>query len=166
MNKFSFIFIVLALFIFIGCDREDCTRIDGNMWSSKSLEVMGLWDAVDYCEDLNECGYTDWRLPNINELRTLIKNCPETQTGGICGVQDPDCLDRNCSYSAGKCYCEEKGDNGGYYSKLGDDSVVLWSSSTSEDIDGCVISPIEWSVDFSDGSVVDDTDGNHVRCVR
>ncbi len=31
-------------------------------------------DAVDYCANLNEDGYSDWRLPNIDELKTLMGN--------------------------------------------------------------------------------------------
>ena len=29
-------------------------------------------DSVNYCEALDKSGYTDWRLPNINELNTLV----------------------------------------------------------------------------------------------
>ena len=148
-------------------DGEDCPTIDGNMWSSRSSETMDRWDAVDYCEELNECGYSDWRLPDINELRMLIKNCPETQTGGACPVKDPNSLD---IYYGGKCSCEEKENNGGYYSKLGDDdSVVLRSSSIFDHVDGCVVTTLGWVVDFSSGSVDNDEYSYyycHVRCVR
>jgi len=34
---------------------------------------MNWNDAIDYCKNLKYAGYTDWRLPEIQELKTLIK---------------------------------------------------------------------------------------------
>jgi hypothetical protein len=41
-------------------------------WTTESLEKMKWEDALQYCEDLDYGGYIDWRLPNINELKTLL----------------------------------------------------------------------------------------------
>ena len=44
----------------------------GYMWSKESSSAM-TWDgAINYCKRLNEGGYNDWKLPNIDELKTLV----------------------------------------------------------------------------------------------
>ncbi len=120
---------------------------------------MGWSDAKAYCKNLVEDGSSDWRLPTISELRTLIKNCPATETGGECGVTD-DCLSwEACRNNAcrGCKYFEE-----GRYSKLGD-TGDFWSSSEQSDSTGYA-----WSVNFNSGGVsyYDEDDDGDVRCVR
>ena len=143
-----------------GSSSGSCTITeDGKMWSPMSSSTMSWDDAVSYCNNLTECGYSDWHLPTISELRTLIKNCSGTVTVGSCGVTD-SCLSssgcRNdpcdgCSY-----------DSSGYYSKLGD-SDSLWSSSTKSDS-----SSNAWRVYFLSGSVLSygKSNGSNFRCVR
>ena len=140
--------------------ENECHTIDGNMWSSKSSDTMYWDDAFSYCNGLNECGYSDWKLPNINDLRTLIKNCPGSQAGGQCAISDPVHL-ADSDWS-NYCYCEKT--NSGYYSKLGDnDNVWLWSSSVLSDN-----SDYAWYVRFGSGYVDRRHKGNdiYVRCVR
>ena len=45
----------------------------GLMWQGgKSGNTMTWEDALSYCENLNLGGFTDWRLPNIKELLSLV----------------------------------------------------------------------------------------------
>jgi len=142
------------------------SRTIGNLvWSDRSSSEMNWNAAKQYCANLSEGGFTDWRLPNINELRTTIKNCSKTELGGECKVSEKNgCLSDNCWYPDGSCYCESRSNNGGYYSKLGDpDGVFLWSSSTSSDSTDSA-----WYVGFGNGVVGYSHKSNdiYVRCVR
>ncbi|MBP5407431.1 DUF1566 domain-containing protein [bacterium] len=122
----------------------------GLTWSSKSKHI-NLKEAVSYCKKLNEGGFNDWRLPTISELRTLIQNCPATQTGGKCKVTDK-CLYYDCRNDA--CRGCDDSDSSGKYSKLGDTSS-LWSDT-------------QWRVGFSTGRLSREPWGYvfDVRCVR
>ena len=133
-------------------------KVKGLPWSEKSAEKMNWNDAVNYCSNLNEGGYNNWRLPNIDELRTLIENCPRTETDGECGVTN-SCLSSKCRHACGGY----KNDSSGKYSKLGDiDS--LWSSSSVESDNSKSV----WKVSFDNGSVYSTRIGSklYARCVR
>ena len=132
----------------------------GLVWSAKSLgNVMYQLAAYDYCDNLSEGGYSDWRLPSIDELRTLIKNCWKTYIGGECRVSLEGCRESSCENDA--CAgCSS--DLSGKYSKLGDNEI-LWSASAPPDFTDC-----SWIVDFGDGGIK--IDSSHwdfrTRCVR
>jgi len=49
---------------------------DNNDTNNTLLTWQG---AIDYCETLNLEGKDDWRLPNINELRTIINRTQPEQ---------------------------------------------------------------------------------------
>ena len=57
-------------------DNGDYTVTDdatGLMWQQATDSTTKTWkEALSYCEDLALAGYTDWRLPNIKELRSLV----------------------------------------------------------------------------------------------
>ena len=45
----------------------------GLIWQKTYDETEKKWsDALAYCENLTYAGYSDWRLPNINELLSLV----------------------------------------------------------------------------------------------
>ncbi|MBO4698669.1 DUF1566 domain-containing protein [bacterium] len=144
------VLIVCGVVVNIAEQQRQGVKIGTLYWSPRSFRKMTWRSAKEYCEDLTDGGYSDWRLPTISELRTTINNCPGSQSGGSCKVSD-SCLSDNCW--SGSCYCGCISDcpysyaNGGYYSKLGDDDVVLWSSSVLSD------NPrYRWCVLFGKGS--------------
>ena len=80
MEKLICIFFVLFIAISV-CTAADYTDNGDGTISDNDTGLMWkmitdgpfIWeDALIHCENLNYAGYTDWRLPNINELRTLV----------------------------------------------------------------------------------------------
>ena len=66
-------------------------------WSAEAGDPMTWEEAKNYCSNLTENNHSDWRLPNIDELRTLIQNCDKTKPGGKCRIsENRQCLDEKC----------------------------------------------------------------------
>jgi len=120
----------------------------GLMWQQDNVEIINWSQANKYAKNLKLGGFSDWRLPTIDELKTLIVGVPE-----------------------GKEFGEEKkgfGENGSYWQKGvwkygGNAFGCFWSSSERSGYEGYAK-----HVDFFTGSV-----GNvlksyplDVRCVR
>jgi len=59
-------------------DNGDGTVTDnvtGLMWQKENDHVDRDWeDALAYCEDSELAGRTDWRLPDIKEIRSIVDN--------------------------------------------------------------------------------------------
>lgn len=127
-------------------------------WSSRSTKSMEYNQAVSYCNNLTEDGYSDWRLPNIDELRTLIQNHSGTQTDGTCPISEK--AGKLAWWSDRTSDCD--GRAGSNFSKLGD-TGWFWSSSTKSDG-----TEYAWYVSFDNGPVYNDikTNFTNVRCVR
>jgi|GEM_PF-588768 len=136
-----------------GCPGNDrfCYSHDGLNWSDPSSQVLSYSDAGEYC--YNKFG----RLPTISELRTLVKNCPATQTGGLCKVDD-SCLSQTSCWSDNCLGCEE----GKTYSVF-EDKGWFWSGSATEEAASHV-----WRINFDDGNLgaYDVSSANYVRCVE
>ena len=60
-------------FTVTGCDNK-CLRDNFTemMWGRPHSVEMTWEEAIVFANDLNFCCYEDWRLPNINELESLV----------------------------------------------------------------------------------------------
>jgi len=139
----------------------------GLVWQDPpNTGTLKLQAASDYCDALTLANLDDWRLPSVSELRSLIRGCPATVTGGACGVLD-SCLQESCNSTDACASCtagQGPGASHCYWdSVLAGTCGALWSSSADETNTGR-----DWIVDFSLGSF--DVDGGQnlhlVRCVR
>ena len=136
----------------------------GLTWQNPPESEMTWQESMDYCEGLTLDGHADWHLPTISELRSLMRGCPDTQTGGSCGVVD-ECLSGACS--SDKCYgCSgDGGPDGGCYWPVEAEGPCswYWSSSTREYSDDSA-----WHINFGYGGIASPNKAysSHVRCVR
>ena len=95
-------------------------------------------DGHSYCEALSQEGYDDWFMPNVDELRTIIRGCPSTMTAGACAIvegseetlfsEDCDGCSPNQGPATEGCYWVD-GFSGGCPPNL-----WLWTSSESIDL--------------------------------
>lgn len=153
----------------------------GLMWSSLP-EKDDLYDSNNnigwafatasyYCENLTQGGYSDWRLPTIEELRTLIRNCPDTETGGACSLDNipDDLFDENNKVPDECLSCEPEEEQSGKYSRIGDFVPLL--SATESPVRINYVIKFYWYVDFSSGMISSVQESANplyilVRCVR
>jgi len=74
----TFFLIMIATTLVYGSyirDGESMTVYDDQTdltWED-DINHLRLWEgAIDYCESLNVGGVRDWRLPNVNELLSIV----------------------------------------------------------------------------------------------
>ncbi|WP_022850868.1 DUF1566 domain-containing protein [Limisalsivibrio acetivorans] len=96
-------------------DNGDGTVTDsatGLMWQRGDSASSSFEDAVSTCESASTAGYSDWRLPNVKELQTLVDYSRSPDTTGSAAI-DP-------VFSSTSFLNEEGATDWGYY----------WSSTT------------------------------------
>lgn len=78
-------------------DMESPTvSIDGLEWTVESNGENIKWpEAVEYCEDLELAGHSNWRLPSLDELEALH----EPDADGSEGIREPFSIGDCCLWS-------------------------------------------------------------------
>jgi len=150
-------------------DNGDGTATDpssGLTWQDPPYAAYFTWEkAKTYCQNLSLAG-DGWHLPTISELRTLIRGCDGTITGGACDATD-DCTEYDCENDpCHGCGFEEGPGKGGAYwpSGISGYAYFYWSSLLVVDEND-----FAWSVDFRTGRVGCGTRLDEIlqiRCVR
>ncbi|NLH47417.1 MAG: DUF1566 domain-containing protein [Myxococcales bacterium] len=190
-------FLVLLLLSFVSCQNENNDSDDDNdsedttpeppagtwidydtdlMWQKEIVDnCYGLyytWDlAVGYCDSLELAGFSDWRLPTISELRSLVRGCEVTMTGGACDIT-VDCTNLGCLNKAcDGCQLKTKADDRYYWpDKLeGEDNTdnIYWSVTEQEENNSLV-----WTLGFKTAHIGIEDKENILgyalttRCVR
>ena len=126
------------------------------IWSETKKTKRTQGGCNTDCNNLNEAGYSSgWRLPTINELRTLVQNCSKTVSlpDGVCQVSD-DCIQTSCKVE-NDCKCSSGND----YSKLGD-TDSLWSGTKVESNMSAA-----WYINFS-SAYIDSTNTSEKKSAR
>lgn len=140
-------------------------------WQEPPSDAGMNWNpAVTYCDDLMLDGYTDWRLPNVDELISLIRGCQDGNDTGdlspsLCEMMPAGCTTTDdCSRSdnCSSCPTESGPVSGCYWDlALSGQCSYCWSSSS-------LSSEYAWVVDFDNGnlSYFRKTNSYFARCVR
>ena len=139
-------------------------RGNGRVWQKKAtIGYVDQQSASNACKNSTLAGRSGWRLPTIDELRTLIVGCPATMPEGSCDVVQgcTTCWNKTCNGctdwtgpGTDRCFIDPIFEgNCSFY----------WTSSTVTD------QPLyTWGVAFYNGKVAghDKVEGNPFRCVR
>jgi len=173
-------------------DQEPCwcDTATGLCWQNPPDDIQMNWYTASgkkndeynpegvpgYCEYNEWGGYNDWRLPDIDELISLIRGCVDGKVTGdlstsICGVEDPDCLDyychdknncSGCSYLRGPC------EDGCYWHPEIEGKCSWYWSSSIVFVYGEEWGSTAWGVNFNYGDLDSEnkSDERRVRCVR
>lgn len=149
-------------------EKEDVwyDSVSGLYWQNGSFTSTSTHStATTYCSNLSLGSYSDWRLPSIGELRSLVRGCSYSQTGGSCGVTDSCTSYTTCFTSCSACNSSSGPSDSGMYwdADLTDFGNSFWSSTVLSDY-----TSYRYKIDFTTAGLgySETTASNYVRCVR
>jgi len=197
---FRVLMILVSVWMFVSCDTKEnvytLELIDGSpvvkgsenglMWymddpenPNTKLNMLTYAKAQELCDNMDYAGHTDWRLPTIYELRTLVDGFSDIEPGGRCKVSS-ECLAMSCLYQGQKddadypCANEDEellqgpGPEGCYFDEVWRTYCgKYWSSSKLKG----VVDEMVFQLDFSDPAILyalsgGSTNVGFARCVR
>jgi hypothetical protein len=123
--------------------------------------------AKTACEGFSVAGLTDWRLPTIDDARSLAGGCPKTALGGSCPISDAEGrLGKDSSgYLTGECescYGLAGPHSGGYYCKV--DTTICFTFHTTSICSDC-ITPGDWRYGPINGNFYSSVSGEGIPTV-
>ena len=141
------------------------------------LNQMSFDDAEKFCQNLDYAGFSDWRLPTIDELRKVVIGYSDVESGGRCAVSSK-CLQKTCVIKGQKngndtpCsnssneMMQGPGINGCYFDDVwGNYCGKYWSSSLVSAAEG-----LAFQLDFSVPAIIPSNttaaSNGFARCVR
>jgi hypothetical protein len=137
----------------------------GLVWQKTPSPTSMVWAAAaNHCRGLDLEG-RGWRMPTINELRSIVRGCQDTESDGVCSVGNEGCLEWSCRDHCKGCAVRlGPAEMGCYWSdELEGDCSWFWSASPVKGEGDAM-----WGVGFDEGTVdvYSSGYGANVRCVR
>jgi hypothetical protein len=85
-------------------EPEFCDVGPGLCWQNVPRALNSTWESQnEYCNTLDLAGSTSWRLPTIDELRSLVRGCPASEPGGACAITETCTHTTTCVSGCGGC---------------------------------------------------------------
>jgi hypothetical protein len=113
-------------------------------WVMRTDSSLTQAEAEDFCANFSVVGLSDWRLPTIDEVRTLAGGCANTAPGGSCPLDDSSCLSSDCGLGNACTSCQwGNGPNlpGNYYCRP--DAMLCSLAHTTSSCADCP-TPGDW----------------------
>jgi hypothetical protein len=89
-----------------GCWKDPGSNLGWETAPSSGASLLDWQSAVNHCQSATTAGYSDWFLPEVEQLRSIIRGCAATETGGTCTVviNGPSCPGCSGSVPSNGCF--------------------------------------------------------------